>query len=604
MRRFVAWLVLAAAVLAVAVPAAANPQRQAATVQVQLLTLSEFHGNLAPPGGSGGLVQGVPAGGIEYLGTALKQLDAANPNTITVSSGDNIGASPLVSALFHDEPTIDALSQMGVEYSSVGNHEFDEGVAELKRMQNGGCHPKDGCTFESSFAGATFKYLAANVLAPPTAAQLAAVAKYNAAQKAKLATHKRFCARKANKPKATCKRPFKIKLKAKPTAQPLFPPYAVKTVGGVKVGFIGEVLKETPTIVTPSGVAGLKFLPEAETANTYAAVLKKLGVRAIVLLMHQGDLGSADPNTCGTAGDLTPIVKALSPDIDAVVAGHVSTGSICQVGPQLVVQAVGAGRTVGKIDLTIDTATDEVVSKTAKQVVVTRDVAKDPAMTAILTKAQQESAPLANRVVGSISADITRAGNAAGESALGDVIADAQLEATKAANKGGAVVAFMNPGGIRTDLLVNQQSGGEQPGQVTYGEAFAVQPFSNVMYVETMTGDQIKRLLEQQFDNPSTGQDRILQVSNGFTYSYDRTKPAGQRVDVTSIKIGGTAVVAGTQYRVAMNNFLQGGGDNFTVFKEGTNLLGGDIDLDAFVAYLTAKAPVAPGPRDRITRTA
>ena len=604
MKRFGAWLLCAAAVLlVVAVPASADVQKQAATVQVQLLTLSEFHGSLAPPAGSGGLVQGVPAGGIEYLGTHLKQLEAANPNTVTVATGDSIGASPLISALFHDEPTIDALSQMGVDYSVVGNHSFDEGVAELKRMQNGGCHPKDGCQFEPSFPGAKFRYLAANVLVPPTAAQLAAVAKYNAKQKAKRAAHTRFCARTANKRKATCRRAFEIRLKAKPTPKPLFPPYAVTSVGGVKIGFIGTVLKETPTIVTPSAVAGLTFLPEAATANKYAAVLRKQGVRAIVLLIHQGDLGSANPNACGTPGDLTPIVQALSPDIDVVAAGHISTGSICQVGPQLVVQAVGAGRTVGKIDLTIDTTNDEVVAKTAKQVVVTRDVPKDPAMTAILTTAQQKSAALANRVVGSITADITRTQNSAGESALGDVIADAQLESTKAPDRGAAVVAFMNPGGIRSDLLVNQQSGGEQPGQVTYGEAFAVQPFSNVMNVVTLTGDQIKRVLEQQFDNPSTGQDRILQVSNGFAYSYDRSKPAGQRVDASSIKINGTTVVAGSQYRVAINNFLQGGGDNFTVFKEGTNLLGGDIDLDAFVAYLTARAPVPPGPRNRITRT-
>jgi 5'-nucleotidase len=225
-------------------------------------------------------------------------------------------------------------------------------------------------------------------------------------------------------------------------------------------------------------------------------------------------------------------------------------------------------------------------------------------MTAILQKATAASAALANRVVGSMTADITRTQNTAGESALGDVIADAQLESTKAADKGAAVVAFMNPGGIRTDLLFAQQSAGETAGQITYAEAFAVQPFSNVMNVVTLTGDMIKRVLEQQFDNPAVGQDRVLQVSNGFTYSYDRTKPAGQRVDASSIKINGTVVSPTAQYRVAINNFLQGGGDNFTVFKEGTNLLGGEIDLDAFVTYLTAKAPVPPGPRNRITRTA
>jgi 5'-nucleotidase len=186
---------------------------------------------------------------------------------------------------------------------------------------------------------------------------------------------------------------------------------------------------------------------------------------------------------------------------------------------------------------------------------------------------------------------------------LGDVIADGQLEATRPAAKGAAAVAFMNPGGIRAELPFDQQTGGEALGQVTYGEAFTVQPFSNVMNVETLTGDQIRRVLEQQFDNPSPGQSRILQVSQGFTYSYDLSRPAGSRVDPASIEIGGTPVVATQQYRVAMNNFLQGGGDGFTVFKEGTNLLGGDVDLDAFVAYFSAHSPISPPPRNRITRT-
>jgi 5'-nucleotidase len=213
------------------------------------------------------------------------------------------------------------------------------------------------------------------------------------------------------------------------------------------------------------------------------------------------------------------------------------------------------------------------------------------------------AAPLANRVIGSISGDITRAETRAGESALGDLIADAQLAATKAAGKGGAVVAFMNPGGIRADLVANQQTGGEAPGQVTYSEAFTVQPFANTLTVKTMTGDQIRRVLEQQFDNPSAGQVRILQVSEGFTYSYDLTKPAGQRVDPASIKINGTVVSPQTMYRVTMNSFLAAGGDNFTVFKEGTNQLGGDIDIDAFAAYLGARGTVAPPPRNRIVRT-
>jgi 5'-nucleotidase len=610
-KRLSTWAALLTAIVIVAVPAAVAKQgkqgKQAATVNVQLLAINDFHGNLEPPTGSSGLVGTTAAGGAEYLATNLKNDITANPNSLVIAAGDLIGASPLLSALFHDEPTIESLNLMNMTVSSVGNHEFDEGAAELLRMQKGGCHPTDKCQDGDGFAGAKFDYLSANVLKLPTAADKAAVTKYNTVQKAKLKAHKTTCAKKANKRKATCKKAFKIKLKAAPVAAPLLPATSIKTVGGVKIGFIGETLKETPTIVTPTGVAGLQFLDEATVANQYAAQLKKQGVNTIVLLIHQGGQQNpaADPNGCvNFSGDLVPIINKLSADIDVVASAHTHQFYNCTINGKLVTSASSFGRMITRINLGIDSATGKVVTKSADNQIAVRTVAPDAQQTALITKYRNLSAAQANKLVGSITADLTRTTNSAGESALGDVIADAQLAATSPANKGGAVVAFMNPGGIRSDLAFASQSGGEQPGQITYSEAFTVQPFSNVMSVVTMTGDMIKRLLEQQFDNPSTGQDRILQVSNGFTYSYDRTKPAGQRVDASSIKINGTVVGAATQYRVAMNNFLQTGGDGFAVFKEGTNLLGGDIDLDAFVAYLTAKAPVAPGPRNRITRTA
>jgi 5'-nucleotidase len=606
-KRLSTWAVLLAALVAVAVPAAVAKQgKGAATVNVQLLAINDFHGNLEPPTGSSGLINTTPAGGAEYLATHLKADVAANPNSLIIAAGDLIGASPLLSALFHDEPTIESLNLMNMTVSSVGNHEFDEGAAELLRMQKGGCHPTDKCQDGDGFAGAKFDYLSANVLKQPTATDLKTVATYNAKQKAKLKAHKALCAKKANKQKATCKKAFKVTLKPTPKAAPLLAPTSVKTVGGVKVGFIGETLKETPTIVTPTGVAGLTFLDEATVANSYAAALKKQGVNTVVLLIHQGGQQTAgtDPNGCANLqGDLVPIISKLSADIDVVVSAHTHQFYNCTINGKLVTSASSFGRMITKINLGIDSTTGKVVTKSADNEINTKTVAADPAQTALINKYKNLSAAQANKVVGSISADITRTTNAAGESALGDVIADAQLESTKAANKGGAVVAFMNPGGIRADLTANSQTGGEQPGQLTYSEAFTVQPFSNVMSVVTLTGDMIKRVLEQQFDNPATGSDRILQVSNGFTYSYNRAAPAGQRVDASSIKINGTTVVAATQYRVAINNFLQGGGDGFLVLKEGTNVLGGDIDLDAFVAYLTAKAPVAPGPRNRITRT-
>jgi 5'-nucleotidase len=544
-----------------------------ATTTIQLLSFNDYHGNLEPPSGSSGRIGTTDAGGVEYFATHLANLKATNPNTAIVGACDMSGASPLLSGLFHDEPSIESLNIAGLEVTSVGNHEFDEGHAELLRMQNGGCHPTDKCQDGDPFEGAKFQFLSANVWKQPTAAEKAA-------------------AKKAGK--------------AAPRAKPLLPPYTIKTIGGVKVGFIGMTLEGTPSIVSPSGVVGLKFYAEAYMANYWAQNLRKAGVRAIVVLLHEGGFQTAgsDINGCaGMSGPIVGITNQMSPDIDVVVSGHTHTAYICNIGTKLVTSAASFGRLITDIDLTIDTATGEVVSKSAINRIITRTVPKHPQETALIEKYQRLAAPIANRVIGRITADITRTTNAAGESALGDVIADAQLAATKPANKGGAVIAFMNPGGIRADFTFNQQSGGEQPGEVTFGESFTVQPFGNSLVVKTMTGAQIKTLLEQQFDNPARGQMRILQVSAGFSYSYDARRAAGDRVDASSIRLNGTTLGANTAYRVTMNSFLADGGDNFPAFTLGTNTLGGEVDTDAVAAYLAANPNgVAPGPMNRITR--
>jgi len=575
---------------------------------VQLLAINDFHGNLEPPSGSSGAINGVAAGGSEYLATHLVNDIHQNPNSLVVGAGDLIGASPLLSGLFHDEPTVEAMNAMKLSVTSVGNHEFDEGWTELLRIQNGGCTGPDSANKckGGPFTGAKYNYLSANVLKVPTKAEIAAVAKKNAAARKAFAKHHAYCAKKAHRKAKTCRKPYKLRLTAPPKPAPLLPATAVRTIGGVKVGFIGETLKGTPQIVTPTGVVGLEFLDEAATANKYAAILKKQGVKAIVLLLHQGGQQSsgADINGCtGFSGDVLPIVNALSPYIKVVLSGHTHNYYNCTIAGHLLTSASSFGRMITKVNLTIDSATDTITTATASNEVVTRDVPKDATQSAIIDKYRTMSAPIANRVVGTVSGDITRSTNRSGESSLGDVIADAQLAATAPDNKGKAVVAFMNPGGIRADIVASQQSGGEQPNQVTYSELFTVQPFANVMTVLTLTGAQIKALLEQQFDNPTTGQTRFLQVSNGFTYSYKLNAPAGQHVDASSIKINGAVVDPNASYRVAENNFLATGGDNFTVFKQGTNQLGGDIDLDALVAYFQAKSPIGPGPQNRFTRT-
>ncbi|HEY5872020.1 MAG TPA: bifunctional metallophosphatase/5'-nucleotidase [Gaiellaceae bacterium] len=558
-------------VLPAAVHAQGDPSDRAADrakiTEIQILGLNDFHGNLEPPTGSGGRIGGTEpagnAGGVEFLATHVRDLRATNPNTLFVSAGDLIGATPLISALFHDEPTIEAFNQMGLDYNGVGNHEFDEGVDELLRMQDGGCHPVDGCQDGDPFLGADFEFLAANVA-------------------------------------------------YKDTGKTIFPPFAIHHFPGVKVAVIGMTLEGTPSIVSPAGISHVNFSDEADTVNALVPELRKQGIETIIVLLHEGGatsnpLNATTINQCGTlTGALPPIVQAMDDAVDVVVTGHTNWAVNCLIDGKIVTGAASAGRLVTDIDLTVSRATKDVVSAQVENKIVRRTVDKAPDLTTLVTKYKTLSAPFANRVIGNITADITRAANPAGESALGDVIADSQLTATTPADLGNAVIAFMNPGGIRTDLLFGQISGGEQPGQVTYGEAFNVQPFGNSLVTMTLTGAQIDILLEQQwFVNPTTGvlTTNILQVSNGFTYAYNPAAPIGSRIDPASIKLGGTTLGAGTSYRVTVNSFLAEGGDNFFVLRDGTSRLGGDVDLDAIEKYFTANpGGVAPGPQNRITR--
>jgi 5'-nucleotidase len=541
------------------------------TVAVQLLAINDFHGNLEPPTGANGRIGGVDAGGVEYLATHLAELKARNPNTVIVSAGDNVGASPFISALFHDQPTIEALNAAGLEISSVGNHEFDEGWVELYRMQRGGCHPVDGCVNNMPFKGATFRYLSANVILDP---------------------------HKAKQPA-----PAGLGWQGSPDrSAPLLPPYTIKEIGGVKIGFIGMVLKDTKELVLAEGVEGLTFKSEADTANKLVPELKKQNVRAIVVLIHEGGIpGGDDYNGCpNVTGPIVRIADRMSDDIDVIVSGHTHNAYNCTIGKKLVTSAASFGRLITSIDLRIDKRTDEVVSKTARNVIVTRDVPKDPAETAIIDRYRPFYSATANKVVGSIAADISRAANAAGESPLGDVIADAMFESA-AKIPGGAAVAFMNPGGIRTDFAYDLPAG-SGPKPVTFGEASTIMPFQNRLVVRTMKGSDIKKVLEQQFDNPGPGQDKMLQVSRGFTYSYDRSKPRGQRVDQASIMIGGQKMVPSQKYRVATNEFIVTGGDGFTVLTQGTAQAEGEIDLDLLTAYLGQHSPLQPAPVNRVLR--
>jgi 5'-nucleotidase len=535
-----------------------------ASVEVQILAVNDFHGAvdaaLTKPS-STNQATWYYRGGAEYLANFVNAAVATNPNTVKVSGGDMIGASPLLSALFHDEPTVMAFNLMGFDFSNTGNHEFDEGWQELLRMQNGGCHPVDGCyAGVPAFPGASFDYLSANV----------------------------------------------IRLD---NGQTLFAAYSVREFEGVKVGFIGVALESTPTIVTASAVTGLQFEAEVNTINNYVKILKDTeDLKAIVVILHDGAAAGPTINSCTlTDPFFANVVMNIDPEVDAVITGHTHNAYNCQVqvkknyDPMLVTGAGYNGRYLTDIDLTIAGTNGQVIAKTANNIPVeTPYVGAVPnaAMKALLDQYRTASAPMANRIVGTITADIKRGGNMQ-ESALGDVIADAQLAATSDPAYGGAVVAMTNPGGIRTDLLFAQISGGEAPGQVTFAEAFAVQPFSNSLVTMTVTGAQLKAVLEQQATAGSDGTGRMLQISASLTYTWTTSAPVGSKV--SNLKISDVDVDPAASYRVTVNNFLAGGGDGFTALIAGTDLLNGMFDVDAFVNYLTANSPVAPGPMNRIT---
>ena len=564
-RRLVPLFVLLALVIALAAVIGPAAAANKPPVTVQILAVNDFHGNLVPPTGSGGRVQTSPigvlpvttvdAGGVEYLATHLKALEATNPRTVIVSAGDMIGATPLLSALFHDEPTIEAFNKMGLDFNAVGNHEFDEGTKELLRMQKGGCHPVDGCQDGDGFQGAAFQYLAANVV-------------------------------------------------SEKNGKTLFPAYKVRNFNGVKVAFIGMTLEGTPDIVSPSGVAGYDFLDEADTVNALVPKLQRQGVQAIVVLVHEGGFPTGIYNECpGISGPIVDIVNRTSDEVDLFITGHTHMAYNCVIDGRPVTSAFSNGRIVTDVDMELDRGSGDVLSITVNNVIVTRTVTPDAFMTNLIAEYNAVAAPLANRVIGSITADILRANNTSGESALGDVIADGQLDATDDPGFGDAVVAFMNPGGIRADLLFNQISGGEQPGEVTYGEMFTVQPFGNSLVTMTLTGAQLETVLEQQFAGCGGGTtNRILQVSEGFSYSWSASAPACSKVDPSTIMIDGVVVNPAATYRVTVNSFLADGGDSFPVLREGTDRLGGAVDTDAFEAYFVANSPVPPGPQNRITQ--
>ena len=542
---------LATLVAAACLAGCATP-RATAPVPVRVLAINDFHGHLRPPPGGlrtadparPGQALTLPAGGAEHLATAVAELRAGSPNHIFVAAGDLVGATPLLSALFHDEPAIESLNLMGLEAAAVGNHEFDKGADELLRLQHGGCHPSAGCKGPQPFQGAGFQYLAASTVVAST-------------------------------------------------GRTLLPPYHVKRFQGVPVAFVGLTLEGTPGIVMPSGVAGLTFRDEAETVNGLVPELRRQGVEAIVVLVHEGGYPAGGHDECpGLSGPIVDIVKRLDPAVDVVISGHTHRAYNCRIDGRLVTSADAYGTVLSAIDLLLDPATGDVTSAVASNVVVRPNFARDPRQTALIEAYEALAAPLARRVVGRLGSALPRDANAAGASPLGQVIADAQLAATRDA---GAQVAFMNPGGVRGALALPAD------GLLRYEDLFAVQPFANALVTMTLSGAQVLQLLEQQWAGRDDG-GRVLQVSNGFTYGWDATRPPGRRVVPGSARLDGQPLDPAAPYRVTVNSYLADGGDRFSVLREGTQRVTGMMDVDALERFVQGHPALAPGALDRIVR--
>ncbi len=536
-----------------------------APVEVQILAINDFHGNLEPPNLTVPAPDAqVPAGGAAYLASALKQLRTGN--SVTVAAGDLIGASPISSALFLDEPTIKALSLAGLEFASVGNHEFDKGSAELKRMQDGGCAKftrRQPCALEP-FKGADFRYLAANV--------------------------------------------------QRGDGSTLFPGTGIKQVGGIRIGFIGMTLKETATLVSPSGVGGLSFTDEADTANALVPGLKAAGADTIVLLIHQGASIQGrydDPSCPGLAGDILPILAKLDPAIRLVVSGHTHNAYICRVpmaggGTRLLTSAGKYGALVTDIRLSFDRPGGALQGEKAEFVIVQGEPIRtsklnaplvpahprfsaDPEVADLVARYREAASGAANRPVGRLQGAVIKGEDSGTESTAAELIADAQLFVARDPNRGKADLALMNGGGARTDLLPAAD------GTVLFGQIFAMQPFANNVVTKSYTGAEIKAVLEQQFSSGlnTVRRPNLLMPSANFRFSFDKSRPEGQRI--VAMTLDGKPIEPASTFRVAINNFLASGGDNFTLLAAGRDPVDAGLDLDATEAYL-ATGPEAPKP--------
>jgi 5'-nucleotidase len=549
LNRFASATLLALLLAGCASPPPTVPQ---GPLKVQVLAINDFHGNLLPPAAfrmpdpaDPSKTLQIPVGGAEALATAVKQLRKDQPNHVFVAAGDLIGGTPLMSALFFDEVTLESLSVMGLHISAVGNHEFDRGQDELLRRQNGGCHPVDGCKGPHPFKGTGFQYLAASTI-------------------------------------------------VESTGKPLLPAYQIRRFEGLPVAFIGLTTKNTPNLVMPTGVAGLRFDDEADTVNRLVPELRKQGVESIVVLIHEGGYPTGGHNECPSiSGPIVDIVKRLDKAVDAVVTGHTHRAYTCRIDGRLVTSGDKYGSMITNIELTIDRNSRDVIASSASNVLVRLDqYGKDPEQTALIAGYRERAKPLTERVVGRLGAEVkANASDPAGGSPMGQLIADSQLAATRDA---GAEIALMNNCGIRTGLNLRDD------GRITYEDLFTSQPFGNQLITMTLSGAEISALLRRQFRN-----DQLcsrVQVSQGLSYAWDGSREGEARFVADSVRLHGQPLLAERDYRVTVNAFMAAGGDSFTELLKGRDRRTGAIDVDALEAWVKQLGLVQPPALDRIRK--
>ncbi|MEU6113479.1 bifunctional metallophosphatase/5'-nucleotidase [Streptomyces sp. NPDC047117] len=547
---------------------------------VQFLALNDLHGNLEPVDGPAGAVTrrtgtgelvSSQAGGAAQLATLVKRAREGQENSLTVGAGDIIGGSPLLSANFHDEPTVDAMEQLGLDVTSVGNHEFDEGPDELLRMDRGGCHPEDGCAVSGKpYDGARFPYLAANVT-------------------------------------------------RKGSEKPLLPPYWIKKLpGGERIGFIGLITRHAPDSISASRIKDVEFHDEASTIARYAKELSDQGVKAQAVLIHEGGAHSGvkpyneDCDAQGPGAGLDEPIKGIArktaPEVDLIISGHSHEPYVCSVPdpegrPRIVTQAASFGRTFTDVRFDLDPRTHDVLRDSVRAVNRPVDTAtpQDPDMSRLVRTWRERSADLEKKPVGYISGDLPGRGSTAPERPLGDLIADAQAEATRGDR---AQLALVQPGSIRADLTY-KASGEEGDGVVTYAEAFRTAPFETPLVTMTLTGEQLVSALKQGFSGANAASPRFLQPSDALRYAVDLRRNGADRLLADSVRVAGRPVADDSTYRVTVNEFLSDGGDGFVAFKDGTDRDSGSTDTASLVDHLqnhtSPSKPLAPPAADRIT---